>query len=147
MNNKIHNLTDNEIQKLQDAASIVKKMAKYVEQVNTTNKLLEKNLDEAIKAGDVTNEQKIKMARYESAQQNYNELMNKIKENCPESCDCSNEKHDTCSIYQDFIIALWMNDVCKGIDFGWEWIFKYACLGRKMWKFKDSYELQKLLKN
>ena len=56
---KLHDLTEKEIQKLDEAVSTVKKFAKYIKGVNLDNYWLNKNLEESIKAGDVTNAQKV----------------------------------------------------------------------------------------
>jgi hypothetical protein len=53
----LHNLTDREIKKIDEAVSTVKRFAKYIKQVNINNFWLEKNLAESIKSGDVTNAQ------------------------------------------------------------------------------------------
>ena len=127
-----HDLTDKEIKALQDAASTVKKFAKYISQVNTTNWHLRRNLEESIKAGDVTNAQKVNLSCYEGAEKLCGKWMEKIREKCKaKGCKCENEKHDTCPLYQEFVIIDWMRGVAHGSGFDWGFIFQYACVGRK----------------
>lgn len=133
---KIHNLTDKEIKALADASSLIKKLTKYVEQVNTTNRCLERNLDERIKAGDVTNAQKIALRNAEDVGKLYKATLREIKEECDKTnpgCKCEGERHHSCPIYQKFIVASWMHDAARGQDFGWKTILEYALVGRKEW--------------
>ena len=142
---EIHHLSANEIKKLKEAAGIVKKMANYVESVNSTNALLERNLETAIRAGDVTNAQKVSLRCYDDAEKQYNKLLDKIRAECKKrGCKCENEKHDKCMLYQEFIVATWMHDVSRGNDFQWEWIFKYASIGRKVMQGCDLQTAKKL---
>lgn len=95
-----------------------------------------KNLSESIKAGDVTNEQKMDLYAVEEAEKEYGKLFETIREKCNRKCPgcrCEQEKHDTCEIYQEFIVAEWMRGVSRGNDFDWKTIFEYACVGRKEW--------------
>ena len=138
---KIHNLTDKEIKALADASSLINKVTKYVEQVNTTNICLERNLDERIKAGDVTNAQKVALRCAEDAERLYAETLKEIKEECEKTnpgCKCEGDKNHGCQIYQKFIVASWMHDAARGQDFGWKTILEYAFEGRKMW-IKEHY--------
>lgn len=125
-----HELTEKELKKLDEAASTVKKFAKYIKEVNLDNYWLRKNLDESIKAGDVTNEQKVHLRCYNDAEFEYRRLVASIREKCPKDCDCPNEKHDACPMYQEFVIADWMQGVAHGHRFDWDFIFKYALVGR-----------------
>lgn len=139
---KLHDLTEKEIQKLDEAVSTVKKFAKYINDVNLDNYFLKKNLDESIKAGDVTNEQKVDLRCYDSALKLAENALNRIKERCMEAhpgCTCSSEDNKHCPIYEEFIVATWIADAAKGNDMCWKWIFEYACLGRKL---KMGYPLQ-----
>ena len=133
---KIHNLTEKEIRALADASSLIKKLTKYVEQVNTTNILLKKNLDERIKAGDVTNAQKVALSCAEDVEKLYEASLKEIKEECEKTnpgCNCDGDKHNGCPIYQKYIVASWMHDAAKGQYFGWKTILEYALVGRKEW--------------
>lgn len=134
--NEGHILTDNELKKIKEAASTVRKFAKYIEQVNLSNTWLKKNLEEAIKAGDVTNKQKSDLFAIESAEKEYSKTIALLQEKCrsqyPE-CNCEQEKHDTCEIYHEFIVAMWMRGAFRGSDFDWKNIFECACIGRKQW--------------
>lgn len=138
---KIHNLTDKEIKALVDASSLIKKLTKYVEQVNTTNILLERNLDERIKAGDVTNAQKVALSCAEDVEKLYAATLKDIKIECEKlnpGCKCEEDKHHGCLLYQKFIVASWMYDAARGQDFGWKTILEYALVGRKLW-IKEHY--------
>ena len=133
----IHNLTEKEVKKIDEAASTVKKLAKYIREINGWNALLKRNLDEAIKAGDVTNEQKMRLTQREWADEQYRLLFDKIREKCPKDCECEDEKHDECPVYQELVIANWMLGVAKGNDLDWKFIFEYAMVGRK--EFMEKY--------
>ena len=139
---KLHDLTEKEIQKLEEAASTVKKFAKYIKDVNLDNYWLKKNLDESIKAGDVTNEQKVHLRCYDSAVKIAESALKRVKERCLEArpgCTCSSEEKKLCPIYEELIVATWIADASKGNDMQWKWIFECACLGRKL---KIGYQLQ-----
>ena len=139
---KLHDLTEKEIQKLEEAASTVKKFAKYIKDVNIDKYWLEKNLKEAIKAGDVTNEQKAHLRCYDSAVKIAENAFKKVKERCLEAhpgCTCSSEEKKLCPIYEEFIVATWIADAAKGNERHWRLIFDYACLGRKL---NMGYRLQ-----
>jgi len=140
-----HELTDKEIKKLEEAASTVKKFAKYIKQVNTTNHFLRKNLEESIKAGDVTNEQKCMLRCYKDAERYFEQTLSRIREKCKEkNCNCEQEKHDLCPLYQEFIVADWLHSACHGSIFGWDDIFEYACIGRK-WQM--GFPMDEALRN
>ena len=133
---EIHPLSDKEIKALSDASSLFKKLASYVERVNTTNTLLNKNLEERIKAGDVTNAQKVALSCAEDVEKLYNATLKDIWAECKKSnpgCKCEPDRHDSCPIYQKKIVAIWMYDASKGIDSGWDNILEYALIGRKEW--------------
>ena len=133
---KIHNLTEKEIKALEEASSLIKKLTKYVKQVNTTNTFLEKNLDERIKAGDVTNAQKVVLRCAEDVERLYAATLKDIKAECEKlnpGCKCEDYKHNECPIYQKFIVASWMHDAARGRDFGWKTILEYALVGRNLW--------------
>ena len=143
---KLHDLTEKEIQKLEEAASTVKKFAKYIKDVNLANYWLEKNLEESIKAGDVTNAQKVHLRCYDSAVKLAENAMKKVNERCMEAhpgCTCSSEEKKLCPIYEEFIVAAWIADAAKGNDMCWKWIFEYACVGRKL---QLGYPLEKAKK-
>ena len=133
---EIHHLSDKEIKALSDACSLIKKLKKYVEQVNTTNIFLERNLDERIKAGDVTNAQKVALSCAEDVERLYAATLKDIKIECEKTnpgCKCEDDRHNGCPIYQKFIVASWMHDAARGQDFGWKTILEYALVGRKEW--------------
>ena len=132
----IHNLTNKEIKALADASSLIKKLTKYVEQVNTTNILLERNLEERIKAGDVTNAQKVALSCAEDVERLYAATIKDIKSECEKTnpgCKCEDYRHNGCPIYQKFIVASWMREAARGQDFSWKSILEYALVGRKEW--------------
>lgn len=138
---EIHHLSDKEIKALSDACSLIKKLKKYVEQVNTTNIFLERNLDERIKAGDVTNAQKVALSCAEDVERFYAATLKDIKIECEKTnpgCKCEGDRHLRCPIYQKFIVASWMHDAARGQDFGWKTILEYAFVGRKLW-IKEHY--------
>ena len=138
---EIHHLTDKEIKALADASSLIKKLTKYVEQVNTTNMLLERNLDERIKAGDVTNAQKVALRCAEDVERLYAETIKDIKAECEKTnpgCKCEDDRHHGCPIFQKYIVASWMYGAARGQDFGWKTILEYALAGRKLW-IKEHY--------
>ena len=133
---KIHNLTDKEIKALADASSLIKKLTKYVERVNTTNTFLERNLDERIKAGDVTNAQKVALRCAEDVERLCAATFEDIKIECEKTnpgCKCEEDRHKSCPVYQKFVVASWMYDAARGQEFGWKTILEYALVGRRMW--------------
>lgn len=138
---EIHDLTEKEIKALADASSLIKKMSKYIERVNIDNRCLRRNLEESIKAGDVTNAQKVALSCAEGVERLYAATLKDIKAEClntrPE-CKCDEDNHNGCPIYQKFIVALWMHDAFQGSDFAWRTILEYALVGRKLW-MKEHY--------
>lgn len=130
---EIHELTEKEIKAIDDAVSVVKKFSKYIKSVNLDNACLRRNLDESIKAGDVTNEQKVNLRCHETAKSEaellYSQIRAQCNEKCPNAKECPADKKRTCQLYQDFIVAEWMRDVAEGSRFAWDAIFKYARLG------------------
>ena len=109
----------------------------YIDQVNATNLSLQRNLDQSIKAGDITNAQKVHLLDYDRAEKCSHDLLKKIRDTCKRKnpgCKCSDDKHDSCPIYQEFIIAAWMNDLKNGSVLAWKMIFEYASAGRKLAK-------------
>ena len=133
---EIHHLTDKEIKALADASSLIKKLTKYVEHVNTTNIFLERNLDERIKAGDVTNAQKVTLSCAEDVERLYAATLKDIKAECEKTnpgCKCEESRHHGCQIYQKLVVARWMYDAARGGNFGWKSILEYALVGRKEW--------------
>ena len=126
---RVHDLTDKEIQQLKDAASTIKKFAKYIDEVNSENRTLKKDLDESIKSGDVTAVQKTNLLYFESAEKQFDLLCDKIHEKCPKDCGCEMYKWNNCKIYQEFLIADWMRGVAHGNSFDWEMVFKWALDG------------------
>lgn len=133
---KIHNLTDKEIKALEDASSLIKKLTKYVKQVNITNTFLKKNLDERIQAGDVTNAQKVTLRCAENVERLYEATLKDIKIECEKTnpgCKCEVDRHNGCPIYHKFIVANLMHGAAKGDSFDWKKILEYALLGRNLW--------------
>lgn len=132
----IHDLTEKEIKALADASSLVKKMSKYIERVNIDNRCLRRNLEESIKAGDVTNAQKVALRCAEDVERLYEATLKEIKSECLNTrpdCKCEDYKHNGCPIYQKFIVASWMHDALKGDSFNWKTVLEYAIVGRKEW--------------
>lgn len=137
----IHDLTEKEIKALADASSLIKKMSKYIERVNIENRCLRRNLEESIKAGDVTNAQKVALRCAEDVERLYEATLKEIKAECQSTrpdCKCEDHKHNGCPIYQKFIVASWMHDAARGHEFGWKTILEYALVGRKLW-MKEHY--------
>lgn len=142
---EIHELTDKEVKAIGDAASTVRRFAKYIKQVNATNYHLRKNLDEAIKAGDVTNEQKVDLRCHETAEKECDRLMAMMREKCKaKGCKCTDEDKEKCDMYDEFVVADWMRGVANGSHFDWDIVFKYACIGRKI---SRGYTVDEALRN
>lgn len=137
MNDEIHNLTDKEIKAIEDASSLIKKFVKYIEQVNLINKSLKKNLDEAIKAGDVTNEQKVSIRNQEEADAEYRRILDKLIElckiTCPErkggACPDTPATRDSCKVRTKLTVLQMMRSAACGSHSSWDIIFDYACIG------------------
>lgn len=139
---EIHELTDKEIKAIDDAISVIKKFSKYIKSVNTDNACLRRNLDESIKAGDVTNAQKVRLRCNESAEHEFGYLYDSIKERCKAACpnekECPEDKRKKCQIYNDFTLAMWMQDVANGSKIAWDAIFKYARMGMSIQNAKNA---------
>lgn len=118
-----HILTDKETKAIADAISVIKKFGKYIERVNTTNWRLQDNLDKAIKAGDVTNEQKVNLRIYERAENLGRKLKANIRSKCNPKCECSKQKQENCEIARAYWIADLLCGVANGDSFGWEEAF------------------------
>lgn len=144
----IHDLTEKEIKALADASSLIKKMSKYIDRVNTDNRCLRRNLEESIKAGDVTNAQKVTLRCAADVENLYAATLKDIKAECEKTkpgCGCEAEKHHSCPIHQKLVVASWMHDAARGQVFGWKTILEYALVGRKEWikKYYPNMENQK----
>lgn len=137
---EVHDLTDNEIKaieakvaQIRDVAGTVKKLMDYIRSVNATNYNLKKNLDESIKAGDVTNEHKAYLECHERAIRNSNYVYDQILATCNKmGCKCEESKRDTCPVYQEFLVAGRLIRAMNGDRFSILEIFKYASIGRKI---------------
>lgn len=137
---ELHELTDKEIKAIGDAVSTIKKFAKYIKEVNLDNFWLRKNLDESIKAGDVTNAQKVALRNYESAEKIYAEILSDIQEEC-RGGQCPKQRNDEfncncpdgCELKQKLVVLSWMRDAFHGNRQQWEWILDLALVGRKLW--------------
>lgn len=137
----IHDLTEKEIKALADASSLIKKMSKYIERVNIDNRCLRKNLEESIKAGDVTNAQKVDLRCMETVDRMYQATLEAIKAECARErtgCKCSEEEHAGCKIYQRLIMASWLHDAARGSNFAWKTMLEYAIEGRMLWLEKND---------
>ena len=146
MSDEIHDLTDKELKAIENAASTIRHFAKYIRNVNVTNASLRRNLDEAIKAGDVTNEQKVHLMCYEDAEKCWEGLRDKIREKCKASgCEgCTEERRKDCPLYEEFVVSDWMRGLSHGAKFDWDFVFEYACIGRKI---QMGYPVDKALNN
>ena len=83
---ELHELTDKELKAIGDAVSTMKKFAKYIKDVNLDNYWLKKNLDESIKAGDVTNAQKVALRCHESAEKMFADSLEEIQRKQISAC-------------------------------------------------------------
>ena len=133
-----HELTDKEIKAIDNAVSVVKKFAKYIKSINLDNHWLRKNLDESIKAGDVTNAQKVDLRAISNAERCFTESHESLKEecrrsNCPIGLDHKQPCPDSCALKQKLIILDWMRSAFRGNQMEWKWILDYALVGRKLW--------------
>ena len=133
-----HDLTEKELKAIDNAVSTLKKFAKYIKTLNTDNYWLRKNLDESIKAGDVTNAQKADLAAANDARKRFEESLSSLKEacangNCPISLDHTKNCPDSCELKQKLIVLDWMRGASRGNSTEWEWILHYALNGRKLW--------------
>lgn len=134
-----HVLTDKEVAKIEEAASVVKKFAKYIERVNTENFHLEKNLEESIKAGDVTNEQKVSLRCHENAMGQYERVCDEIKAKCVEKrCEhFDNCMAQSCELHNRFLVANEIWRAARGEPQAWDSLLKWAEKGR--WDEMERY--------
>ena len=134
----VHDLTEKELKALDNAVSTVKKFKKYIEQVNLSNRWLEENLSSAIKAGDVTNAQKVDLRAAESARKCYRDFLSEVQNECrsrkcPINLDHNRVCPDSCELKQRCVVLEWMFGISRGNQTDWELIFQYALNGRKLW--------------
>ena len=135
---EVHDLTDKEIKDIGNAVSTVKKFAKYIKDVNLDNYWLRKNLDESIKAGDVTNAQKVDLRAISDAKQCFDHYLKELHEecrkgSCPINLDHKKNCPDSCELKQKLIVLDWMRSAFRGNKMEWGWILDYALVGRKIW--------------
>ena len=135
---EVHELTDKEIKAIGNAVSTVKKFAKYIKDVNLDNYWLRKNLDESIKAGDVTNAQKVDLRAISDAKQCFDNYLKELQEecrkgSCPINLDHTKNCPDSCELKQKLIVLDWMRSAFRGNKMEWGWILDYALVGRKIW--------------
>lgn len=137
----IKQLSQNDVKKIDEAAKVVGKFAKYIESVNGLNALLERNLAESIRAGDVTNEQKMAISCHESAMGEYGRVCTEIAKKfpCPDGCDCAACGHDNCPAHNALIVADFMRGAARGSSLDWNAIFEWACIGRWEWAKRHGY--------
>ena len=130
-----------EIASIKTAASVVGKFAKYIESVNGLNALLERNLAESIRAGDVTNEQKLAISRHESAKGEYERVYAAIAEKfpCPDGCDCAESDHENCPAYNMRVVASMMGGMVRAAPWDWDSILEWAAMGRWEWAKRHGY--------
>ena len=123
---EIHNLTNKEIKAIKDAISVFKKFGNYIMDVKLTNLCLKRNLDEAIKAGDVTNEQKVNLRVYGATKKGLHNLRENIIETCKAAkpgCQCTDEDQKTCPMWKAVRIAGLLQGVSDGNEFDSEEAF------------------------
>lgn len=137
----IKQLSQKDVEKIAAAAKVVGKFAKYIETVNSLNALLERNLAESIKAGDVTNEQKIAISRHESAEREYERVYAEIAKKfpCPDGCDCAACNHENCPAYNMRVVASIMGGMVRGTSWDWDSILEWAAMGRWEWAKRHGY--------
>lgn len=133
-----HDLTEKELKAIDNAVSTIKKFAKYIKELNTDNHWLQKNLDESIKAGDVTNAQKVDLRAAANVQQCFDDSLKALQEecrkgNCSIGLDHNQTCPDSCELKQKLIVLDWMRAASRGNRMQWEWILQYAINGRKIW--------------
>lgn len=128
-----------EIKKIKSAANVVKKYAKYVEDVTSMNELLERNLAEAIKAGDVTNEQKVILRRYADACEQSRLLFEKVTSQCRPGCECVGGDYADCELHNELVVLNAMGGVVNGSSFDWGNVFMWASAGRWEWLKQHGY--------
>lgn len=135
---ELHELTDKEIKAIGDAVSTIKNFAKYIKGVNLDNYWLRKNLDEAVKAGDVTNAQKVALRCHESAEKLFEDSLSEIRMECmggkcPKHGDRDSACPDGCELQQKLVVLTWMRDAFHGDGQQWKWVLDLALVGRKLW--------------
>ena len=132
---EVHDLTDKEVKAIEDAASLIKKFSRYISNLNLTNRLLKRNLEESIKAGDVTNAQKVALRNIQDSEKCWEKLKDELYKECKGNPECQNKGWDkgcpdTCIFKQKHIVADWMRKVAHGDDYMWKLFFKWALVGR-----------------
>lgn len=134
-------LKEKEIASIKAAAKVVGKLAKYIESVNDLNASLERNLAESIKAGDVTNEQKMAISYHESAKGEYKRVYDAIvkKFPCPDGCDCAACDRENCPAYSMRVVASMMGGAARGSSWDWDSILEWAAMGRWEWAKRHGY--------
>ena len=134
-------LTEEEIKKIKAAAKTIGKFASYIDSVNALNAALEQNLAESIKAGDVTNAQKVAINCQENAEKEYSRIRMQIEKkfHCPISCNCNCDKHDNCPAHNALVVASMMRMVARGSSWDWNTIFEWACMVRWEWIKQHGY--------
>ena len=132
-------LTKKDLEDLKTAARVVKRLAKYVEGVNWWNECLERNLAEAVKAGDVTNEQKTMIHCAEDAEKQYDRLFDKIRSTCVLGCDCPDGLKDSCPAHNRHVVLSMMRGVAHGSSFDWDILLDFASIGRWEWLKSHGY--------
>ena len=134
-------LTEKEIKEIKSAVKTIGKFARYIDSVNALNASLERNLAESIKAGDVTNAQKVAISCQESAEKEYSRVQTQIAKKfpCPTNCNCDNDKHANCPAHNALIVADFMRGVARGSSWDWNSIFEWACMGRWEWIKQHGY--------
>lgn len=134
-------LTEKEIKEIKAAAKTIGKFASYIDSVNALNASLAQNLSESIKAGDVTNAQKVAISCQESAEKEYSRAQRQIvkKFHCPTGCNCNHDKHDNCPAHNALVVAGMMRGVARGSSWDWDIIFEWACMGRWEWVKQHGY--------
>lgn len=133
-----HDLTEKELKAIDNAVSTLKKFAKYIKTLNIDNYWLRKNLDEAIKAGDVTNAQKVDLRAAADTAQCFDDSLKALQEecrkgNCPIGLDDNQHCPDSCELKQKLIVLDWMRAASRGHKDQWKYILQYALNGRKLW--------------
>lgn len=137
----IKQLSQKDVEKIAAAAKVVGKFAKYIESVNSLNVLLERNLAESIKAGDVTDEQRMAISYHKSAKGEYERVYAAIanKFPCPDGCDCAESDHENCPAYNMRVVASMMGGMVRGAPWDWDSILEWAAMGRWEWSKRHGY--------
>lgn len=135
---EIHDLTEKEIKAINNAVSTIKNFATYIKRVNGDNYWLKKNLDESIKAGDVTNAQKVALRCFGDSERIYEEILAEILKEChggpcPKHHNPEVDCPSVCELKQKSEVLSWMRGAFHGDKQQWNWILDYALEGRKMW--------------